>query len=60
LPSSLPAETPLERLVSLANLCWRVEHDYRELEDALGLDQFEGGSAAGISTSPSSRSRTAS
>ena len=40
--SNLPADTPLERLVSLAKLRWRIEHDYRELKDALGLDHFEG------------------
>ncbi len=26
----------------LAKLRWRIEHDYRELKDALGLDHFEG------------------
>jgi SRSO17 transposase len=40
--SSLPADTPLEKLVSLGKLRWRIEHDYRELKDALGLDHFEG------------------
>jgi SRSO17 transposase len=45
--ASLPADTPLERLVWLAKLRWRVEHDYRELKDALGLDHFEGRSFKG-------------
>jgi SRSO17 transposase len=45
--ANLPADTPLERLVGLAKLRWRVEHDYRELKDALGLDHFEGRSFAG-------------
>ena len=45
--ASLPADTPLERLVGLAKLRWRVEHDDRELKDALGLDHFEGRSWAG-------------
>jgi SRSO17 transposase len=45
--ASLPADTPLERLVHLAKLRWRVEHDYRELKDALGLDHFEGRSFKG-------------
>ena len=45
--SNLPAETPLARLVSLAKLRWRIEHDYRELKDALGLDHFEGRSFNG-------------
>lgn len=26
----------------IAKLRWRVEHDYRELKDGLGLDHFEG------------------
>jgi SRSO17 transposase len=45
--SDLPADTPIERLVALAKLRWRVEHDYRELKDALGLDHFEGRSWPG-------------
>jgi SRSO17 transposase len=45
--ASLPAEVGLERLVGLAKLRWRVEHDYRELKDALGLDHFEGRSWQG-------------
>jgi SRSO17 transposase len=40
--SNLPADTPLKNLVALAKLRWRIEHDYRELKDALGLDHFEG------------------
>ena len=38
---------PLVDLVRLAKLRWRVEHDYRELKDALGLDHFEGRSWPG-------------
>jgi SRSO17 transposase len=45
--ANLPAEVALERLVWLAKLRWRVEHDYRELKDALGLDHFEGRSFNG-------------
>jgi SRSO17 transposase len=45
--ANLPADTPLEQLVHLAKLRWRVEHDYRELKDALGLDHFEGRSFKG-------------
>ena len=33
--------------MGLAKLRWRVEHDYRELKDALGLDHFEGRSFNG-------------
>ncbi|MGH8240520.1 MAG: IS701 family transposase [Steroidobacteraceae bacterium] len=45
--SNLPLETSLTELVQLAKLRWRVEHDYRELKDALGLDHFEGRSFRG-------------
>lgn len=45
--SNLPANTPPQRLVELAKLRWRIEHDYRELKDALGLDHFEGRSWPG-------------
>jgi SRSO17 transposase len=40
--SNLPEDTPLKHLVRLGKLRWRIEHDYRELKDALGLDHFEG------------------
>jgi SRSO17 transposase len=45
--SNLPAATALRDLVRLAKLRWRIEHDYRELKDALGLDHFEGRSYRG-------------
>ena len=45
--SNLPAQTPPTELVRLAKLRWRIEHDYRELKDALGLDHFEGRSYRG-------------
>jgi SRSO17 transposase len=46
--SNLPADTPIERLVRLAKLRWRVEHDYRELKQCLGLDHYEGRSYRGL------------
>ena len=46
--ANLPPETSLTELVQLAKLRWRVEHDYRELKDALGLDHFEGRSFRGF------------
>jgi SRSO17 transposase len=46
--SNLPADTPLERLVALAKLRWRVEHDYRELKQCLGLDHYEGRTYRGL------------
>ena len=45
--STLPPDTPIADLVRLAKARWRIEHDYRELKTALGLDHFEGRSWAG-------------
>ena len=57
--SNLPADTALERLVALAKLRWRIEHDYRELKQCLGLDHDEGRSFRGLTTtSPASPSPT--
>lgn len=42
------ARTPtLKHLVGLARERWRIEQDYRELKDELGLDHFEGRSWPG-------------
>jgi SRSO17 transposase len=40
--SNLPSGMPLATLVRLAKLRWRIEHDYREMKQALGLAHFEG------------------
>ncbi len=45
--SNLPADTRCKNLVRFAKLRWRIEQDYRELKDALGLDHFEGRSYNG-------------
>jgi SRSO17 transposase len=45
--SNLPADTPLKQLVRLAKMRFRIEQDYRELKDGLGLDHFEGRSYPG-------------
>ena len=45
--STLPEGTPIEELVRLAKIRWRIEHDYRELKTGLGLDHFEGRSFTG-------------
>ncbi|MEV8534830.1 transposase [Streptomyces sp. NPDC051211] len=45
--SNLPADIPTKDLVRLAKARWRIEHDYRELKAALGLDHFEGRSFTG-------------
>ena len=38
----LPETAPLEDLVRLIKLRWRIERDYQELKDELGLDHYEG------------------
>ncbi|MFF5475902.1 transposase [Streptomyces sp. NPDC012935] len=38
---------PARRVVRLAKIRWRIEHDYRELKHGLGLDHFEGRSFTG-------------
>jgi SRSO17 transposase len=45
--SNLPLTTPVVELVRLAKLRWRIEGDYRDQKDALGLDHHEGRSWQG-------------
>jgi len=40
--SNLPTSIRLRSLVATAKLRWRVEHDYEELKQELGLGHFEG------------------
>lgn len=40
--STLPADITFERLVDLAKLRWRIERDYQEVKQELGLSHFEG------------------
>ncbi len=40
--ANLPEDTSIERLVHLAKLRWRIERDYRELKQELGLGHYEG------------------
>ena len=46
--SSLPVTTPLKELVRIAKLRWRIERDYQELKQELGLGHFEGRSWRGF------------
>jgi hypothetical protein len=46
--SNLPATTSLKDLVRLAKLRWRVERDYLDLKEEIGLDHFEGRSWRGF------------
>ncbi|RCX06862.1 IS701 family transposase [Extensimonas vulgaris] len=45
---SLPADTPLERLVHVSKMRWRIERDYRELKQEFGLGQYEGRNWRGV------------
>ena len=40
--STLPEETTFERLVELAKMRWRIESDYHDLKQEVGLGHFEG------------------
>ena len=40
--SNLPVQTSLKRLAGLAKLRWRVEQNYQQLKEELGLDHYEG------------------
>jgi SRSO17 transposase len=40
--STVPATISVSDLIRLAKLRWRIERDYQELKDELGLDHFEG------------------
>jgi SRSO17 transposase len=40
--STLPADITFRRLVDLAKLRWRIERDYQELKQEVGLGHYEG------------------
>jgi SRSO17 transposase len=40
--STLPEGTPLNDLVAKAHMRWRIERDYQDLKQELGLDHYEG------------------
>jgi SRSO17 transposase len=40
--STLPADTPLPELVAAAKGRWRIERDYEELKQEIGLNHYEG------------------
>ena len=46
--STLPPDTPLEALVATAKGRWRIERDYQDLKQQVGLDRFEGRSWRGF------------
>ena len=40
--STLPAKIGFPAMVRMAKLRWRIEHDYQELKQEIGLGHFEG------------------
>jgi SRSO17 transposase len=40
--STLPKDISFHRLIDLANLRWRIERDYQELKQEVGLGHYEG------------------
>jgi len=40
--STLPDKIQLKRLIYMAKLRWRIERDYQEMKEEIGLDHFEG------------------
>ncbi len=46
--STLPADATPEQLVGAVRKRWRIERDYQELKDELGLDHYEGRSWRGF------------
>jgi SRSO17 transposase len=46
--STLPKRTSVKKLVETAKLRWRIERDYQELKDEIGLGHFEGRSWRGF------------
>jgi SRSO17 transposase len=40
--STLPAGTPIAKLVDTAKLRWRIERDFQDLKQEIGLDHYEG------------------
>lgn len=46
--STLPETTPLRDMVDLAKLRWRIERDYQDLKQEIGLGHYEGRSWRGF------------
>ena len=46
--STVPHSVTLEELVRLVKIRWRIERDFEELKDELGLDHYEGRSWKGF------------
>lgn len=46
--STLPGDTPIEHLVYVTKMRWRIERDYRELKQEFGLGHYEGRNWRGL------------
>jgi len=46
--SSLPSTTSVRALARLGKMRWRIERDYQDMKQKLGLDQYEGRSWGGF------------
>ena len=46
--SNLPASSSMKELVATIHMRWRIERDYQELKDEIGIDHFEGRSWRGF------------
>jgi SRSO17 transposase len=46
--STLPEDTTLERMIDITMMRWRIERDYQELKQEVGLGHFEGRSWRGF------------
>jgi SRSO17 transposase len=46
--SNLPPTITLKKLVQTLHMRWRIERDYQELKDEIGIDHFEGRSWRGF------------
>jgi SRSO17 transposase len=40
--STLPEDTPVDHIVHVAKMRWRIERDYQDLKQEFGLGHFEG------------------
>lgn len=45
---NLPASSSMKELVATIHMRWRIERDYQELKDEIGIDHFEGRSWRGF------------